>query len=160
MSKNLVNVECRVYAPTNFTGECRVEMTAIEGVKNPKFESLGFTKAEFKPKYQVKKSTLDYLLLNQGKAINFKDKEKVVNVTLENLPAEFVKGTRKSDGQPYYCIVVDLSAEPGERHPRAFYADGMTVKMCEKFITQHTFDEAVYDVESEDEEEAGVNQEE
>ena len=83
-----------------------------------------------------------------------------IRITLENLPAEFVKGTRKSDGQPYYCIVVDLSAEPGERHPRAFYADGMTVKMCEKFITQHTFDEAVYDVESEDEEEAGVNQEE
>lgn len=37
-------------------------MTKIEGIKNHKFELLGFTKAESKPKYQFKKSILDYLL--------------------------------------------------------------------------------------------------
>lgn len=160
MSKGLVNIECRVYAPTSFSGDCRVEMTAVEGVKNPKFESLGFTKAEFKPKYQVKKSTLDFLLLNQGKIINFKEKDKVISITLENLPAEYIKGIRKSDGLPYYAIIVDLSAEPGESHKRAFYADGMTTKMCEKFITAHVFDEAIYDVEDADKTEAGVTSEE
>lgn len=156
MSKGLVNIECRVYAPTSFSGENKVEMTAIEGVKNPKFEALGFTKALFTPKYQIKKSTLDFLLLNQGKSVTLKDMDRPVTVILENIPAEFIKGYKKTTGERYYSIIADLSAEPGEEHKRAFYCDGMTVKMCEKFITEHTFDEASYDVEAMDETEAGV----
>lgn len=153
--KSLVQIQARVYAPNNFSSEQKVELLIKEPVRNPKFPNQSVkTYANFVPSGKskhMKKSTLDYLLLTQGKAINFGEKDKVVTVILEDIPAEFIKGNKK-DGSRYYAIKVDLSNDPGETHCKWFFADAMTAKICEQFITEHEFIESV-EVPAEDEEE-------
>ncbi len=149
--KNLVTIEARVYAPNTFSSENKVELLIKEGVRNPKFPQAMSTYAKFAPNTEkhIKKSTLDFLLLSQGKAVVFREKDKVVTVTLDNIPATFVKGHKK-DGTIYYGIKVDLSTTPGETHCKWFFADPMTAKMCEEFETEHKFEETEEEPADED----------
>ncbi len=140
--KNLVKIEARVYAANSFSSEEKVELAINELIRNPKFPQASQTYAKFVPntKKHINKSTLDFLLLNQGKTVIFREKDKVVNVTLDGIPATFVKG-KKKDGTIYYGIKADLSTTPGETHFKWFFADPMTAKMCEEFVTEHKFEE-------------------
>ena len=151
--KNLVNILARVYAPTSFSSENRVELTIKEGIKNPEFPQANNTFALFKPSTEVhmKKSTLDFLLLTQGKEVRFGEKDKVVEVMLENIPAEFIKGYKKT-GERYYGIKANLSTEPTESHCKWFFTDDMSVKMCETFVTEHKFIESQEVLEDEENE--------
>ena len=155
--KNLVKIEARVYAPNNFSSENKVELLIKEGVRNPKFPNQPVkTYANFVPNNKnkhMKKSTLDYLLLAQGKAITFGERDKVVTVILEDIPAEFIKG-HKSDGSRYFAIKADLSNKPGETHFKWFFADPMTSQMCEEFITDHKFEESEETPVEEDDEDS------
>lgn len=143
--KNLITIEARVYAPNNFSSDNKVELSVKEGIRNPKYPNQPVkTYAIFAPsgkKAHMRKSTLDYLLLAQGKVISFGEKDKVVTVILEDIPAEFIKG-HKSDGSRYFAIKADLSNKPGETHFKWFFADPMTSQMCEEFITEHKFEES------------------
>lgn len=152
--KNLVNIEARVYAQNGYTSENKVELTIKEGIKNPEFPLASNTYALFIPstKIHMKKSTLDFLLLNQGKEVRFGERDKAVTVELSNIPAEFVKGY-KTNGQRYYGIKANLSTEPNETHYKWFFTDDMSVKMCEKFITEHKFIESEEELEDEADEE-------
>jgi len=143
MKKNIVTIEARVYAPTNFNSENKVELVIREGVRNPKFPQAVNTSALFKPNNEIhmRKATLDFLLLNQGKSIRFGEKDKVVTVTLDNIPAEFIKGYKK-DGTRYFAIKADLSTTPGESHNKWFFAESMYNKLCEEFVTEHQFEES------------------
>ncbi len=140
--KNIVKIEARVYAANSFSSEEKVELVINEGIKNPKFPQASQTYARFVPntKKHMNKSTLDFLLLSQGKAIHFGEKDKVVTVALDGIPATFVKGHKK-DGTVYYGIKADLSTTPGETHYKWFFADPMTAKMCDEFVTEHKFEE-------------------
>lgn len=143
--KNLITIEARVYAPNNFSSDNKVELSVKEGIRNPKYPNQPVkTYAIFAPsgkKAHMRKSTLDYLLLAQGKAITFGERDKVVTVILEDIPAEFIKG-HKGDGSRYFAIKADLSNKPGETHFKWFFADPMTSQMCEEFITEHKFEES------------------
>ena len=144
--KNLVTIEARVYAPTNYSSEMKVELQIKEEIRNPKFPNQpSSTYAIFTPssdKKHMRKSTLDYLLLAQGKAVTFGDRDKVVNITLDNIPADFIKGYRK-DGARYYGIKVNLSAKPNETHYKVFFTDDMSIQMIEDFCAAHKFVETV-----------------
>ena len=143
--KNLVTIEARVYAPNNFNSEQKVELCIREAIRNPKFPNQpSTTYAVFAPnsdRKHMRKSTLDYLLLLQGKAVHFGERDKAVTVTLDNIPAEFIKGYRK-DNKRYYGIKADLSSKPGETHFKWFFTDDMSIQMCEDFITEHKFEES------------------
>ena len=155
--KNLITIEARVYAPNNFSSDNKVELSVKEGIRNPKYPNQPVkTYAIFAPsgkKAHMRKSTLDYLLLAQGKAISFGEKDKVVTVILEDIPAEFIKG-HKSDGSRYFAIKADLSNKPGETHFKWFFADPMTSQMCEEFITEHKFEESEETPVEEDDEDS------
>ena len=148
MSKGFVNILCRVYPQTAYDQE-RVELEVSELVRNPQFPQALGTEMKFRPTMlnkekgkkpnHMKKSTLDYLLLTQGKAIRFLENEKVKLITLDKMPAEFLKG-KKENGDPYYLIKVDLSVKAGETHNRYFFADDMSALACQDFVTQHVFD--------------------
>ena len=156
--KKIVSILARVSAPTNFNPDYKVELSIRENIRNPKFPQAVNTYAEFKPttKIHMRKSTLDYLLLMQGKEVRFGEKDKVMNVVLDNIPAEFIKGYKKSNNERYYAIKADLSTTPGETHIKWFFTDPMTVKMCEDFVTEHKFEESEEEpeevVEEDDEE--------
>ena len=141
--KKIVSILARVSAPTNYNSEYKVELSINEGVRNPKFPQATNTYAIFKPNTEIhmRKSTLDFLLLNQGKAVHFGERDKVVTVSLDNIPAEFIKGYRK-DNKRYYGIKADLSSKPGETHFKWFFTDDMSIQMCEDFITEHKFEES------------------
>ena len=155
--KNLITIEARVYAPNNFSSDNKVELSVKEGIRNPKYPNQPVkTYAIFAPsgkKAHMRKSTLDYLLLAQGKAITFGERDKVVTVILEDIPAEFIKG-HKSDGSRYFAIKADLSNKPGETHFKWFFADPMTSQMCEEFITEHKFEESEETPVEEDDEDS------
>ncbi len=153
--KNIVKIEARVYAANSFSSEEKVELCINERITNPKFPQASQTYAKFIPntKKHINKSTLDFLLLNQGKTVIFREKDKVVNVSLDGIPATFVKG-KKKDGTPYYGIKADLSTTPGETHYKWFFADPMTTKMCEEFVTEHKFEESTEEPEEDVEDES------
>lgn len=152
--KNLVTIEARVYAPNNFSSDHKVELLIKEGIRNPKFPTQPVkTYANFTPnkaKAHMRKSTLDYLLLAQGKAVSFGEKDKVVTVLLEDIPAEFIKGHKKT-GERYYAIKANLSNKAEETHYKWFFADAMTSQMCDEFITEHKFEESAEQPDEEEE---------
>jgi len=152
--KKIVSILARVSAPTNYNSEYKVELSINEGVRNPKFPQATNTYAIFKPNTEIhmRKSTLDFLLLNQGKAVHFGERDKVVTVSLDNIPAEFIKGYKKTNNERYYAIKADLSTTPGETHNKWFFTDPMSVKMCEEFVTEHKFEESEEQPEDEVEE--------
>lgn len=160
--KNIITIEARVYAPNNFSSDNKVELSVKEGIRNPKYPNQPVkTYAIFAPsgkKAHMRKSTLDYLLLAQGKAIAFGERDKVVTVILEDIPAEFIKG-HKSDGSRYFAIKADLSNKPGETHFKWFFADAMTAQMCEEFITEHKFEESEEEPEEDEEDEVEEKEE-
>ena len=131
------------------------DLEAIAGQKPVK------TYAIFSPsgkKAHMRKSTLDYLLLAQGQAISFGERDKVVTVLLEDIPAQFIKGHKKS-GERYFGIKADLSNKPGETHFKWFFADAMTAQMCEEFITEHKFEESEEEPEEDEEDEVEEKEE-
>ncbi len=160
--KNLITIEARVYAPNNFSSDNKVELSVKEGIRNPKYPNQPVkTYAIFAPsgkKAHMRKSTLDYLLLAQGKAISFGERDKVVTVLLEDIPAQFIKGHKKS-GERYFGIKADLSNKPGETHFKWFFADAMTAQMCEEFITEHKFEESEEEPEEDEEDEVEEKEE-
>ena len=78
-----------------FNGEKTVKMQALLKINNPQFKGTNYGIVELDPKHQLKPNTATILALSQGKVFKIEGKKKSDRITLDNVSAEFIKGTRE-----------------------------------------------------------------
>jgi len=149
MSKGFVKVKVVVTKETALE-KSRVMLEVGEPVINPDFPEAVGTEIKFRPTFKekfkgekpnhMKRATLDYILLKQGRVIKFLENEKYKELYLEHMPAEFLKGKR-TDGSAYYLIKVNMSAKEDETHIKGFFASDNVDNYMKDFVTKHVFDE-------------------
>ena len=105
-----------------FNGEKTVKMQALLKINNPQFKGTNYGIVELDPKHQLKPNTATILALSQGKVFKIEGKKKSDRITLDNVSAEFIKGTRE-DGSEYMAVLCNLNNSKDSPMMRIFYLD-------------------------------------
>ena len=123
-----------------FNGEKTVKMQALLKINNPQFKGTSYGIVELDPKHQLKPNTATILALSQGKVFKIEGKKKSDRITLDNVSAEFIKGTRE-DGSEYMAVLCNLNNSKDSPMMRIFYLDKPVINAVNTYGSPYEFTE-------------------
>lgn len=123
-----------------FNGEKTVKMQALLKINNPQFKGTSYGIVELDPKHQLKPNTATILALSQGKVFKIEGKKKSDRVILDNVQAEFIKGSRE-DGSEYMAVLCNLNNSKDSPMMRIFYLDKPVINAVNTYGCPYEFTE-------------------
>ena len=123
-----------------FNGDKSVKMQALLKINNPQFKGTNYGIVELDPKHQLKPNTATILALSQGKVFKIEGKKKSDRITLDNVSAEFIKGTRE-DGSEYMAVLCNLNNSKDSPMMRIFYLDKPVINAVNTYGSPYEFTE-------------------
>ena len=131
-----------------FNGEKTVKMQALLKINNPQFKGTNYGIVELDPKHQLKPNTASILALSQGKTFKIEGKKKSDRIVLDNVEAEFIKGSRE-DGSEYMAVLCNLNNSKTSPMMRIFYLDKPVINAVNDYGTPYKFTEGERHIDEE-----------
>ena len=132
-------IKIQLVMNVGFNDEKTVKMNCLFKINNPVFKGTNYGVVELEPKHQVKPNTATILALSQGKTFNLEGKKKSDKVILENVEAEFIKGTR-TDGSEYMAVLCNLNNSKTRPMMRIFYLDTPVINAIKDYGCPYEFE--------------------
>lgn len=158
MSKGKIDV---VFNITAYGADPKITMRALLKKQNANSKKGSIAGALLlKPYHEISKyETFQMIASNYGKLDELDEATNAargnIKLTIQNMPAEFIHAKRKSDGQDYDAVLINLGTTKAP-HVRIFYLSDMQSELMKTgFVPEYSFDiqEEPIEVEEEQEEE-------
>ena len=133
-------IQVQLVMGVGFNDDKTVRMQALLKINNPAFKGTNYGIVELEPKHQLKPNTATILALSQGKTFKIEGKKKSDRITLDNVSAEFIKGTRE-DGSEYMAVLCNLNNSKDSPMMRIFYLDKPVINAVNTYGSPYEFTE-------------------